>query len=39
VSLIRLVTERIDRGNKPDQKCVWNAHYRVTASVVEGASG
>ena len=37
VSLIRLVTERIDRGNKPDQKCVWNAHYRVKASVVEAA--
>jgi AraC-like DNA-binding protein len=32
-----LVTEQIDRGNKPDQKCVWNAHYRVKASVVETA--
>jgi len=37
VSLIRLLTERIDGGNKPDQECVWNAHYRVAASVVEAA--
>jgi AraC-like DNA-binding protein len=37
VSLIRLLTERIDSGKKPDQNCVWKAHYRVATSVVEAA--
>jgi len=37
VSLIRLLTERIDRGDKPDQKCVRKAHYRIASAVIEVA--
>jgi TniQ len=37
VPLIRLLTERMEAGNKRDQKCASKAHYRVEAGVVEAA--
>jgi nitroreductase len=37
VPLVRLLTERIEAGNKRDQKCASKAHYRVKAAVVEAA--
>ena len=35
VPLIRLLTERIEAGNKGDQKCAWKTHYRVESGIVE----
>jgi len=37
VSLVRLLTEQVDNGNRPDQKQFWKAHYRFAGSVVEAA--
>jgi hypothetical protein len=37
VPLVRLLTERMEAGNKTDQKCASKAHYRVQAAVVEAA--
>ena len=37
VPLIRLLTERIENGNKPHQKFAWKAYYRVAGGVVEVA--
>ncbi len=37
VSLIHLLTQRIQGGNQPDQKRTVKAHYRVAASAVEAA--
>jgi AraC-like DNA-binding protein len=37
VPLIRLLTERIGRRNKLDQKFVWKVHYRVASNLVEAA--
>jgi len=35
VSLVRLLTQRINTGKKTHQKCPWKAHYRVASSIVE----
>jgi TniQ len=35
VPLVRLLTERIEAGNKRDQKCAWKTHYRVESRIVE----
>jgi hypothetical protein len=37
VPLIRLLTERIENANKPDQKFSWKAHYRVAGGIMEVA--
>jgi hypothetical protein len=37
VSLVRILTERINPETKSPQSCPWKAHYRVASSVVEEA--